>query len=115
MSKTQNGTQIATTCFLGVLVVVLIRILIRILDSERERNRVLLGFPDQTPPSRPLQSSVTWPEPGSDPLAELEDLSPEIRDTLMREYQEHLSQYPKNIRENPEVPVVIPGQTVALS
>jgi hypothetical protein len=103
-----------TICFLGYLVMRLISMLTRIHEEGRAENRALLGLsPVQM--SSPPRMRETLPEPEPDPLSELENLPPEIQDTLMREYQEAMAQNPRNRTVHPEVEQIVPGQPMSLS
>jgi hypothetical protein len=91
------------------------RMLQSFLAEEKTMNRELLGLPgDRTPPTSPLRTSASLPPPENDSLSELESLSPDMQAVLLREYQEHLSQYPKNQTVHPDVPQITPGQTIAM-
>ena len=103
-----------TTCFLAVLVWRLVLILTRTLDEERSEKRVLLGLSTPQPTMSTNSQSAISPEQEPDPLKDFEALSPEIQDTLLREYEEAMRMNPKNLTIHPEVEQILPGQTVSL-
>ena len=86
-----------------------------LLAEEKELSRQLLGLGNPTPPTSPPRTSATSPEPEREPLSELEGLSPEIQEALLREYREHLASVPRPRTINPEVEQIVPGQTIPLS
>ena len=80
------------------------------LAQEKALTRDLLGFQSPTPTMSPPKPSVRSPEPERDPLADFEGLSPEIQETLLREYREHLANVPRPTTINPAVEQITPGQ-----
>jgi hypothetical protein len=86
-----------------------------LLESERSLTRELLGLQGPMPTTSESLPMSNWPkldlEPPTELTNEFDQLSPEIRNNLIREYQEHLAQYPGPVRINREVEEIIPGQT----
>lgn len=91
------------------------RTLLSLLEQERELTKALLGFQDQAQTTSELPTRSNWPRPEPvEPLDELDALPPEIRNVLIREYQEHLSTVPHPTQIHPEVEQIVPGQTMIL-